>query len=124
MASAWGFSRRLPGVVIAGSGPGMTNTVTSMHVATASGMPLVVLGGSVHGAMRGVGGFQEADQLAFARPGCKSVLQVDSTERIAELLHISLGQAVNGRPGAVYLDYPAEVVGRRIPEEHAGLRLA
>jgi thiamine pyrophosphate-dependent acetolactate synthase large subunit-like protein len=124
MASAWGYVRRRPGVVVAGSGPGMTNTVTSMHVATASAMPLVVLGGSSYGATRGLGGFQEADQLAFARPGCKWTEQVDRTERIADLLHLALGRAVSGRPGAVYLDYPGDVVARRIPEENAGFRLA
>jgi thiamine pyrophosphate-dependent acetolactate synthase large subunit-like protein len=124
MASAWGYVRRRPGVVVAGSGPGMTNTVTSMHVATASAMPLVVLGGSSDGATRGLGGFQEADQVAFARPGCKWTEQVDRTERIAELLHLSLGRSICGRPGAVYLDYPGHVVARRIPEEQAGLRLA
>jgi thiamine pyrophosphate-dependent acetolactate synthase large subunit-like protein len=124
MASAWGWSKRKPGVIVAGSGPAVTNTVTPMHVATASGMPLVVLGGSTHGATRAIGGFQEADQLAFARPGCKWVQQVDSTERIAEHLHLAMARAVHGRPGAVYLDFPAEVVARRIREEQAGLRMA
>lgn len=122
MASAWGWVKRKPGVVVAGSGPGMTNTLTSMHVATAGAMPLVVLGGSTAGSMRGVGGFQEAHQMAFAAPGCKWTEQVDSTQRIAELLHLALGKSVAGRPGAVYLDFPAEVVGRRIPEEQAGVR--
>ncbi len=122
MASAWGWSKRRPGVIVAGSGPAVTNTVTPMHVATASGMPLVVLGGSTHGTTRAIGGFQEADQLAFARPGCKWVQQVDSTERIAEHLHLAMARAVQGRPGAVYLDFPAEVVARRIPEEQAGVR--
>jgi 2-hydroxyacyl-CoA lyase 1 len=122
MASAWGFVSHKPGVVVAGSGPGMTNTVTSMHVATESAMPLVVLGGSTHGATRSVGGFQEADQVAFAAPGCKSTAMVDSTERIAEHVHLALGRSLNGRPGAVYLDFPAEVVGRRIPEAEAGIR--
>ncbi len=123
MASAWGYIRRKPGVVVVGSGPGMTNTVTSMHVATASGMPLVVLGGSGFGPTRGLGGFQEADQLAFARPGCKWTEQVDSPERIAELLYLAMGRSISGRPGAVYLDYPGHLVSRRIPEERAGLRL-
>ena len=122
MASAWGWARRKPGVIVAGSGPAVTNTVTPMHVATASAMPLVVLGGSAYGPTRGIGGFQEADQLAFARPGCKWVQQVDSSERIAEYLHLALAQAVQGRPGAVYLDFPGEMVARRIPEEQAGLR--
>ena len=122
MASAWGYVRRKPGVVVAGSGPGMTNTITSMHVATESAMPLVVLGGSAFGATTGIGGFQEADQTAFAAPGCKWTRRVDSTRRIAEHLHLALGRAVSGRPGAVYLDFPGEMVGQRVPEEEAGLR--
>src|SRR4051794_19690831 len=79
-ASAWGYIRKKPGVVVAGSGPGMINAITGLHVATESGMPLVVLGGSVEGRPRGLGGFQEADQVAFARPGSKWTSQVDSTE--------------------------------------------
>ena len=122
MASAWGWLRRRPGVVVAGSGPGMTNTVTPMHVATASGMPLLVLGGSTYANTLGVGGFQEADQVAFASPGCKWTGQVDRTERIGEWLHLALGRAQHGRPGAVYLDFPGHFVARRVPEEQAPLR--
>jgi len=122
MASAWGWAKRRPGVVITGSGPGMTNTVTPMHVATESAMPLVVLGGSVHGTMRGIGGFQECDQLAFARPGCKWVQQVDGAKRIPELLHLALGKAVSGRPGAVYLDFPGQVMSHRVDEDAVHFR--
>ncbi len=43
MASAWGYAKKKPGVVVAGSGPGMTNTVTPMHVATAVGVPVVAV---------------------------------------------------------------------------------
>ncbi len=116
-ASAWGYITKKPGVVIAGSGPGMINTVTGLHVATESAMPLVVLGGSTDGASRGFGGFQEADQVAFARPGSKWTAQVDSTNRIPELVHLALAKAVNGRPGGVYLDFPGHVVRRRVEED-------
>jgi 2-hydroxyacyl-CoA lyase 1 len=122
MASAWGWVKRKPGVCVVGSGPGMTNAVTPMHVATESAMPLVVLGGSTYGPTRGLGGFQEADQRAFARPGCKWTLEVDSTERIPELLHLALGKAAAGRPGAVYLDFPGHWVSRRVTSERAPLR--
>ena len=121
-ASAWGWVRRKPGVCVVGSGPGMTNAVTPMHVATESAMPLVVLGGSTYGPTRGLGGFQEADQRAFARPACKWTLEVDSTERIPELVHLALGKAVSGRPGAVYLDFPGHWVGRSIDPERARMR--
>ena len=122
-ASAWGYIKKLPGVVVVGSGPGMTNTVTGLHVASESGMPLVVLGGSVDGRTRGLGGFQEADQLAFARPGVKWAQQVDSVERIPELVHLALGKAIHGRPGGVYLDFPGQVVRRRVSEDAVSLRV-
>ncbi len=122
MAMAWGYVTKRPGVCVVGSGPGMTNAVTPLHVATESAMPLVVLGGSVHGPMRGFGGFQEADQLAFAAPGCKWTRQVDRTESIADLVYLALGKAVSGRPGGVYLDFPGQVVSRKLPEERVSLR--
>ncbi|HMO54750.1 MAG TPA: thiamine pyrophosphate-binding protein, partial [Tepidiformaceae bacterium] len=121
-ASAWGYLKKKPGVVVAGSGPGMINTVTGLHVATESSMPLVVLGGSADGRSRGLGGFQEADQVAFARPGSKWTATVDSTERIPELVHLALGKAVSGRPGGVYLDFPGQFVRRRLDEENVRLR--
>ncbi len=122
MASAWGWLKRRPGVVIVGSGPGMTNAVTPLHVATESGMPLVVLGGSTYANTLGVGGFQEANQVAFAAPGCKWTGQVDRTERIGEWLHLALGKALHGRPGGVYLDFPGHLVANRIDEAAAPLR--
>jgi len=121
-ASAWGYLKKKPGVVIAGSGPGMINTITGLHVATESGMPLVVLGGSSDGRTNGLGGFQEADQVAFAAPGSKWTGRVDSTERIPELVHLALGRSVSGRPGGVYLDFPGQFVRRRIDDEAVRLR--
>jgi thiamine pyrophosphate-dependent acetolactate synthase large subunit-like protein len=122
MASAWGYQKKLPGVLVVGSGPGMTNAITPLYVATESAMPLVVLGGSAFGNTRGIGAFQEADQAALARPACKWTGQVDSTERIGEWIHLALGKALSGRPGGVYLDFPGEVVARRIGEDAAVLR--
>ncbi|MGH0030258.1 MAG: thiamine pyrophosphate-binding protein [Myxococcota bacterium] len=122
MASAWGFVKRKAGVLVVGSGPALTNAVTPMHVATESAMPLLVLGGSTYGPTRGLGGFQEADQIAFANPGCKWTRSVDSTPRIPELVHLALGKAAAGRPGAVYLDYPGHLVSRRVDEAQVRLR--
>jgi thiamine pyrophosphate-dependent acetolactate synthase large subunit-like protein len=122
MASAWGWLSRKPGVVIVGSGPGMTNAVTPLHVATESGMPLVVLGGSAYGSTRGIGAFQEANQVAFAAPACKWTGQVDATARIGEWVHLALGRALAGRPGGVYLDFPGELVAQKLPEDQVRLR--
>src|SRR5262245_18475452 len=124
MASGWGWVKGKPGVCVVGSGPALTNAVTPMYVASESAMPLVVLGGSTYGPTRGLGGFQEADQTAFARPACKWTQQVDSTERIPEWVHLSLGKAAGGRPGAVYLDFPGHLVSRRVDEQRVRTRTA
>ncbi|MBW2421489.1 MAG: thiamine pyrophosphate-binding protein [Deltaproteobacteria bacterium] len=122
MASSWGWQQQRPGVLVAGSGPAVTNCVTPLYVATESAMPLVVLGGSAFSNTTGLGGFQELDQISATRSVCKWTGRVDSTERIGEWVHLALGKALEGRPGGVYLDFPGEVVSRRIEEEEAVLR--
>ncbi len=122
MASAWGWQKKKPGILVAGSGPAVTNCITPLYVATESAMPLVVLGGSAFSNTRGIGGFQELDQVSAAKPVCKWTGQVDSTERVGEWIHLALGKALEGRPGGVYLDFPGEVAARRIDEETASLR--
>lgn len=124
MASAWGWHKQKPGVFVAGSGPAVTNCLTPLYVATESAMPLIVLGGSAFSNTTGLGGFQELDQVSAVRSVCKWTGRVDSTERIGEWLHLAIGKALEGRPGGVYLDFPGEVVGRRIEEETAMLRNA
>ena len=122
MASAWAYIRRRPGVVAVGSGPGMTNTVTPMYVATASGMPLTVLGGSFHAPLTGLGTFQEADQMAFARPAAKWLAQAHATREIPHLLHLALGHSLTGRPGATYLDLPNSVIQGKVDESRVRYR--
>ena len=116
-ASAWGWQKGKAGVCVVGSGPAQTNTITPMYVATESGMPLVVLGGSSRGNQRGLGAFQEANQVTYAEPVCKWSVQVDNTSRIAEYVHLALGRATSGRPGAIYVDFPAEFIGKSVSED-------
>ncbi len=116
MASAWGWQRKQPGILVAGSGPAVTNCLTPLYVATESAMPLVVLGGSAYSATTGLGAFQELDQVTAAKPVSKWTGRVDSTERVGEWIRLAVGKALEGRPGGVYLDFPAEVVGRKIEQ--------
>lgn len=124
MASAWGWQKRLPGIMVAGSGPAVTNCVTPLYVATESAMPLVVLGGSAFSGTTGLGGFQELDQISAVRSVCKWTGRVDSTERIPEWIHLAVGKALEGRPGGVYLDFPGDQVGRLVDDEDVVFRTA
>jgi thiamine pyrophosphate-dependent acetolactate synthase large subunit-like protein len=124
MASAWGWQKKKPGILIAGSGPAVTNCLTPLYVATESAMPLVVLGGSAFSNTTGFGAFQELDQVAAAKPVSKWTGRVDSTERIGEWVRLAVGKALEGRPGGVYLDFPGDVVGRVVDEDSAPIRPA
>jgi 2-hydroxyacyl-CoA lyase 1 len=124
MASAWGWQKRLPGIMVAGSGPAVTNCVTPLYVATESAMPLVVLGGSAYSSTTGLGAFQELDQISVTRPVCKWTGRVDSTERIPEWIHLAVGKALEGRPGGVYLDFPGDLVGRVVEDVNVAFRKA
>jgi len=122
MASAWGWQTGRPGVMVAGSGPAVTNCLTPLYVATESAMPLVVLGGSAFSSTTGLGAFQELDQVAAAKPVAKWTGRVDSTERVGEWVRLAVGKALEGRPGGVYLDFPGEVVAQHVDEEAAAIR--
>ncbi len=124
MASAWGWQKKKPGILVAGSGPAVTNCLTPLYVATESAMPLVVLGGSAFSNTTGFGAFQELDQVAAAKPLAKWTGRVDSTERIGEWVRLAVGKALEGRPGGVYLDFPGDVVGRSVDENAAPIRPA
>ncbi len=117
MASAWGWQKKKPGILVAGSGPAVTNCITPLYVATESAMPLVVLGGSAYSGTTGLGGFQELDQISVAKPVAKWTGRVDSTERVGEWIRLAVGKALEGKPGGVYLDFPAEVVARKLEAE-------
>lgn len=121
-ASAWGWVNKKPGVVVLGSGPGTTNGVTGLYVATDSAMPLVVLGGSVGTGSGGLGAFQETDQVRFAAPGSKWASRIGSVRQMPDMMHLALGKAISGRPGGVYLDFPGHMVSETIEDGSIPLR--
>ena len=122
MASAWGWQKKKPGILVAGSGPAVTNCLTPLYVANESAMPLVVLGGSAFSSTTGLGAFQELDQVSAAKPLAKWTGRVDSTERVGDWVRLAVGKALEGRPGGVYLDFPGEVVAGQIDEATAAIR--
>ncbi len=115
-AQAAAYLRGRPGVALTVSGPGMTNAITAMGNAQANCWPLVVLSGSSDLPLANRGAFQEAPQLEAARPFCKWVGQARRVEEIPRLIAQALRQAWYGRPGAAYLDLPADVIDGLVDE--------
>ena len=116
MAIAHGYVAGKVGVAMTGSGPGVTNAITGVHVAWDSGYPLLVLGGSAALRQRGRMTFQEADSVAMMQPITKWAIQADSAERIPELIAMGYHKALSGRPGPVYIDLPLDVLREEVED--------
>ena len=117
MAQAYGYVGNGVGAALLASGPAVTNGITGVHVAWDNCLPVVVLGGSSSTRMRGLMPFQEADSVSMMAPVTKWAAQIDSAERIPEMIAMGFRKALSGRPGPVYLDLPADVLQAEVDEE-------
>ncbi len=109
-AQAQSYFTRTCGVFIAASGPAHTNTITGMANAWANCWPVLVIAGSSENRRRNMGDFQEAPQVESSAPFCKWAYMVESTSRIPISINTAVRYAMSGRPGAVYIDLPAEII--------------
>ena len=115
-----------PGVVLVTSGPGATNTVTGLAGANLDSTPILVFSGQVPRMMIGNDAFQEVDIVGITRPITKHNYLAQDTESLARLVKEAFYVAQTGRPGAVLVDLPKDVItGRaefRYPAGKARLR--
>lgn len=115
-AAAAGFLTRRPGVCLTASGLGFLNGLTALANATANCFPMIQLSGSGARAMADLarGDYEELDQLNAARPVAKAAYRIGRVEDIGLGVARAIRTAVSGRPGGVYLDIPAAVLGQAI----------
>jgi oxalyl-CoA decarboxylase len=69
------------------------------------------------------GDYEEMDQLAAAKPFVKAAYRVHRAEDIGRGLARAIRTAISGRPGGVYLDIPAAVLGEVIDAEKGAASL-
>ena len=109
-ASGYAHATGKVGVMMATSGPGATNLVTPLADAQMDSIPVVAITGQVGRSLIGTDAFQEADITGMTMPITKHNILVrdgdDIARSIAEAFHI----AATGRPGAVLVDIPKDVL--------------
>ena len=98
------------GVALVTSGPGATNAVTGIATANCDSVPVVVFSGQVHSALIGNDAFQEVDIVGITRPCTKHNYLVQSIDDLPETIAEAFYVARSGRPGAVLIDLPKNVV--------------
>ncbi|WP_138431163.1 biosynthetic-type acetolactate synthase large subunit [Fodinibius saliphilus] len=109
-----------PGVVLATSGPGGTNTVTGIATAAMDSIPLVVFTGQVPTDLIGNDAFQEADIVGITRPITKHNYLVDDVNDLEQVIRKAFHVATSGRPGPVLVDLPKDML--KTEGHYSGLR--
>ena len=69
------------------------------------------------------GDYEELDQLAVVEPFAKAAYRVNRVEDIGRGIARAIRTAVSGRPGGVYLDIPAAVLGEVVDAAVGGTSL-
>jgi oxalyl-CoA decarboxylase len=115
-AAAAGFLTRKPGVCLTVSGPGFLNGLVALANATTNCFPVVQISGSSERHIVDLkrGDYEELDQMTAAERFAKAAYRVDRAEDIGRGIARAIRTAVSGRPGGVYLDIPAAVLGEII----------
>src|SRR3981189_363970 len=115
-AAAAGFLTKKPGICLTVSAPGFLNGLVALANATTNCFPMVQISGSSERHIVDLkrGDYEELDQLAAAQPFTKAAYRVNRVEDIGRGIARAIRTAVSGRPGGVYLDIPAAVLGQVI----------
>ncbi|MGD9868934.1 MAG: oxalyl-CoA decarboxylase, partial [Hyphomicrobiales bacterium] len=115
-AAIAGYLTKKPGVCLTVSAPGVLNGLTALAHATTNCYPMILMSGSSEREIVDLmqGDYEEMDQLAIAKPLCKAAYRVLHAEDIGIGIARAIRSAVSGRPGGVYLDLPAALLGQAI----------
>lgn len=113
---AEGYAKSIPidksnlpvGVVIATSGPGVTNLITPLQDAICDGVPMVVLCGQA-ATVAPKDAFQSSPAVDLTRPCTKWSYQIKSAAELPMVLDYAFYLARHGRPGPVFIDLPKDL---------------
>ncbi|EFG73998.1 acetolactate synthase, large subunit, biosynthetic type [Mycobacterium parascrofulaceum ATCC BAA-614] len=109
-ASGYAHATGKVGVMMATSGPGATNLVTPLADAQMDSVPVVAITGQVGRTLIGTDAFQEADISGITMPITKHNFLVRSGDEIPQVIAEAFHIAASGRPGAVLVDIPKDVL--------------
>src|SRR6202795_728770 len=118
-AAIAGYLTGKPGICLTVSAPGFLNAMVALANATTNGFPMIQISGSSDRAIVDLqqGDYEELDQMNAAKPYAKAAFRINNPEDIGIGLARAIRAAVSGRPGGVYLDLPASVLGATLDAE-------
>jgi oxalyl-CoA decarboxylase len=118
-AAIAGYLTQKPGICMTVSAPGFLNGLVALANATVNCFPMILISGSSDRAIVDLeqGDYEELDQMNAARRYAKAAYRVNRPQDIGIGIARAIRAAVSGRPGGVYLDLTAEVLGSVLDAE-------
>jgi len=110
MADAYGKLTGRPGICFVTRGPGATHAANGVHTAKQDSTPMVLFVGQVDSAFIGREAFQEVDYRQVFGGLAKWATEIDSIERIPEVVAKAFSIAMSGRPGPVVVSLPEQIL--------------
>ncbi|HFH8622685.1 TPA: acetolactate synthase AlsS [Streptococcus agalactiae] len=109
MAQAVGRITGEPGVVIATSGPGISNLATGLVTATDEGDAVLAIGGQVNRGDLLKRAHQSMNNVAMLEPITKYSAEVHDPNTLSETVANAYRLAKSGKPGASFISIPQDV---------------
>ncbi|CAD6192219.1 unnamed protein product [Caenorhabditis auriculariae] len=109
-AQAMGYLTGKPVALLVVSGPGILHAIGGLANATVNCWPVICLGGTADVDLEGRGAFQEWPQVEAVRSACKHVSRPTTLQSIPAHIEKAVRESLYGRPGAVYVDIPGNLV--------------
>ncbi len=116
-AQAAGYLTGRPGACLTVSGPGVVHGLAGLANAQQNFWPMIMIGGASPTYQNGMDSFQEERQVQIASPFCKYAHAVEHTHRVPFYVEQAVRQSIYGRPGAVYLDMPDDIIQGEVDED-------
>lgn len=124
MAEGYARVRGGLGVCCGTSGPGATNALTGIASANSDSIPVLALTAQVATSVFGKGGLQDsssgnrtADVVDMYRSATKLSLMLQNSQQMQHMARRMIRTALTGRPGAVHLNLPADIVKQPAPDD-------
>ena len=110
MAEACGKMTGRPGICFVTRGPGATNASCGVHIAMQDSTPMILFVGQIAREMREREAFQELDYRAVFGTMCKWATEIDTPDRVPEIVSRAFRVAMQGRPGPVVIALPEDML--------------
>jgi acetolactate synthase-1/2/3 large subunit len=108
---------RTPGLAVVTAGPGVTNAVSGLAQAFASGVPLLTIGGRAPAFRWGSGALQELDHPPILEPVTKRATTARHAADVAQVVDDALHLAATPHRGPVFVDVPMDELYSRATVE-------